>query len=71
MSATEADLRTLAVIRSFIEERGYPPSVRDIASALGYSSSQYAHVRVKRLADLGLIRRDPKVPRSIVVLEAS
>jgi len=36
---TERQERILEVIRDFTEERGYPPSVREIGERVGLSSS--------------------------------
>lgn len=64
-----------AEILNFIRERlrtnGYPPSIREIGSAVGLSSSSTVHGYLSRLEEEGFIRRDPTKPRAIeIVAEA-
>lgn len=54
-------------ICSYTEGHGYPPSVREIGSAVGLASPSTVHMHLKALEDLGLISRDPKKPRTIEV----
>ena len=54
-------------ICSYTESHGYPPSVREIGSAVGLASPSTVHMHLKALEDLGLISRDPKKPRTIEV----
>ncbi|RVU98360.1 transcriptional repressor LexA [Coriobacteriales bacterium OH1046] len=54
-------------IRSYTEMHGYPPSVREIGSAVGLKSPSTVHMHLKALEELSLIRRDPKKPRTIDV----
>ena len=64
-----------AEILSFIRERlrtnGYPPSIREIGSAVGLSSSSTVHGYLNRLEEDGLIRRDPTKPRAIELVSES
>lgn len=59
----------LEFIRSSIRTRGYPPSVREIGSAVGLSSTSTVHGHLARLEEKGLIRRDATKPRTIEVIE--
>lgn len=54
-------------IRSYAAEHGYPPSVREIGSAVGLASPSTVHMHLKVLEELGLIKRDSKKPRTIEV----
>lgn len=56
----------LAMIRAYIDENGYAPSLGDIAERLGLRSRSTAQRRVGALVDLGWITAG-KHPRSIVV----
>lgn len=68
-SLTGRQALALNAIRDAIAERGYPPSMRELGEAIGVKSpSTVAHVLV-RLSQKGYIRRDPKTPSAIVVLE--
>lgn len=55
-------------IRSYTDEHGYPPSVREIGSAVGLASPSTVHMHLKVLEERGLIRRDSKKPRTIEVM---
>ena len=64
--------RQLAIydfIRSYSEEHGYPPSVREIGSAVGLASPSTVHMHLKVLEEHGLIKRDSKKPRTIEVMD--
>lgn len=54
-------------ICSYAESHGYPPSVREIGSAVGLASPSTVHMHLKCLEDLGYISRDPNKPRTIEV----
>jgi len=58
-------------IKSEVEEKGYPPSVREIAKAVGLASSSTVHGHLSRMEAKGFIRRDPTKPRAIEILSSS
>jgi SOS-response transcriptional repressor LexA len=51
-------------IRDYIREHHYSPTIREISKACYVSRSNVIRYLVK-LEELGLIQRDPGVPRSI------
>lgn len=55
-------------IKSYTEGHGYPPSVREIGSAVGLASPSTVHMHLKALEELGMIKRDSKKPRTIEVV---
>jgi repressor LexA len=57
--------RILECIRDFIQERGYPPTVRDIARELGISSTSVVDYHLRRLEQARWIERDPRSSRGI------
>ncbi|HLS20475.1 MAG TPA: transcriptional repressor LexA [Bacillota bacterium] len=59
----------LDFIKSEVDTKGYPPSVREIASAVGLASSSTVHGHLSRLETKGYIRRDPTKPRAIEILD--
>lgn len=59
----------LNFIKSEVQEKGYPPSVREIGKAVGLSSSSTVHAHLSQLEKKGYIRRDPTKPRAIELLE--
>jgi len=54
-----------------VEMKGYPPSVREIAKAVGLASSSTVHGHLARIENKGYIRRDPTKPRAIEILDES
>ena len=67
----ENQQRILEFIKSEIEEKGYPPSVREICAAVGLRSTSTVHAHLNHLEAQGLIRRDPTKPRALEVLDGS
>jgi repressor LexA len=59
--------RVLEFILSTVEDRGYPPSVREIAEAVGLASPSTVHAHLEALQDKGYIRKDPTKPRAIEI----
>jgi repressor LexA len=58
----------LDYIKEQVDLKGYPPSVREIAQAVGLASSSTVHGHLSRLEQKGFIRRDPTKPRAIEIL---
>jgi len=58
-------LRILEFIRVFLQEKGYAPTVRDIARGCGISTSSVVQYHLNMLEKEGYIQRDPQVFRSI------
>jgi len=59
----------LDFIKREIFDKGYPPSVREICSAVGLKSTSTVHGHLERLEKKGIIRRDPTKPRAIEILD--
>jgi repressor LexA len=55
-------------IKRHTQEKGYPPTVRDIGKAIGLTSSSTVHAHLANLERLGMLRRDPTKPRAMEVL---
>jgi len=66
----EKKSQILAFLRRFLQENGYPPSVREIGEAMGLSSTSTVHSYLRRLEEDGLIRRDPAKNRAIEICAA-
>ena len=49
------------------QQRGYPPSVREIGEAVGLTSSSTVHAHLATLQRQGFLRRDPTKPRALEV----
>jgi len=55
----------LAFINDYMDEHGYPPSIREIGAAAGISSTSVVDYNLKALERDGLLRRDPEVSRGL------
>ena len=67
MAISARQKEVLGFINQYIEHRGYPPSLRDIATGCGMSSSSVARHHLKVLERHNYVRREPKISRSIVI----
>ncbi len=56
-------------IISEVEVKGYPPSVREIAKAVGLASSSTVHGHLSTIEKKGYIKRDPTKPRAIEIID--
>ena len=70
-ASEENQRRILEFIRREIEDKGYPPSVREICAAVGLKSTSTVHAHLNQLEKRGFIRRDPTKPRALEVLDNS
>lgn len=66
----ESDRRVAEFIRRHSAEHGFPPTVREICDAVGYSSVSTGQARIRRLVRQGMLRQRPGSPRSLTVTEA-
>jgi repressor LexA len=64
---TPRQQRILEFIRHTVEERGYPPTVREIGEAVGLTSSSSVHAQLANLQRKGRLRKDATKPRAIEV----
>ena len=64
---TPRQQKILDAIRTEIEQKGYPPSMRQIGDMVGLASLSSVTHQLGRLEKMGYIRRDPKLPRAIEV----
>ncbi|MGO2100894.1 transcriptional repressor LexA [Vagococcus salmoninarum] len=60
----------LKYIHSQVEDKGYPPTVREIGVAVNLSSTSTVHGHLSRLEKKGFIQRDPTKPRAIELTRA-
>ncbi|QCX28508.1 transcriptional repressor LexA [Nocardioides jishulii] len=57
----------LTTIQEALETRGYPPSMREIGTAVGLTSSSSVAHQLKTLEEKGFLKRDPNRPRALQV----
>ena len=66
---TDKQSQILEYIKSEILNKGYPPSVRDICTAVNLKSTSSVHSHLETLEKNGYIRRDPTKPRTIEIID--
>jgi repressor LexA len=64
---TARQRRVLEVIRNAVEDRGYPPSIREIGEAVGLTSTSSVAHQLRVLQQKGFLRRDAHRPRALDV----
>lgn len=67
VALTGKRLEIIDFIAESLRERGYPPSVREIAGAVGLKSASTVHSHLAVLQREGFLVRDPTKPRAIQV----
>ncbi len=71
LDLNEKQVLVLEFIKEQLAAKGYPPSVREICSAVDIKSTSTVHGYLNKLESKGYIRRDPTKPRAIEVLGLS
>jgi repressor LexA len=66
---TPKQQKILVFIRRFIEEKSYPPTIRDIVRGCGISSTSVADYNLTRLEETGFLRRQREISRGIELLD--
>ncbi|MGW6913350.1 transcriptional repressor LexA [Kitasatospora sp. NPDC054939] len=66
---TERQRQIVGAIRSYVQRRGFPPSIREIGEAVGLSSSSSVAHQLTRLQQLGLVAKDPHRPRAYCLID--
>jgi len=52
-------------LAQYVDDHGYPPTVREIGDAVGLASPSTVHAHLANLERAGLLRRDPTKPRAL------
>lgn len=65
---TDRQRQIFRFIASTVDEKGYPPTVREIGDAVGLRSPSTVHSHLAGLESKGYIRRDPTKGRAIELL---
>lgn len=68
---SERHKKVLDVLEYFQNDQGYPPSIRDIGSAAGISSTSVVNYYLEQLEEWGYIERDRKVSRGVRLLKTA
>ena len=61
----------LKYIEDYVDERGYPPSIREIGDKVGISSTSVVDYNLRVLEREGRIRRDREVSRGLELVGTS
>jgi repressor LexA len=70
-SITVRQRRILEVISESVEQRGYPPSVREIGQAVGLASASSVAYQLGVLEQKGYLRREANRPRAVDIRQSS
>lgn len=71
MTRTESkQLEVLRFIHDRVQDKGYPPTVREICEAVNLSSTSTVHGHLARLEKKGFLQKDPTKPRAIELTAA-
>ena len=62
---TDRQRQIFDFLASYVDEHGYPPTVREIGEAVGLASPSTVHAHLANLERAGLLKRDPTKPRAI------
>jgi repressor LexA len=62
---TERQRAILEFLHEYVDEHGYPPTVREIGEAVGLRSPSTVHAHLAQLERAGALKRDPTKPRAI------
>lgn len=65
----EREQKILNYMKEEIRTKGYPPTVREICSALGIKSTSTAHKDIENLVRQGYLVKDPSKPRALMVVD--
>ena len=68
---TKTDYLLLDYIKDNIMKKGYPPTVREMCSYTGLSSTSSVFAHLNKLEANDLIKRDPAKPRCIEIIDES
>jgi repressor LexA len=68
---SERQRRILAFIQEFLDEKGYPPTLREIGEKVQITSTSVVDYNLKALERMGLIRRGREISRGIELVAES
>ena len=65
----EKQKKILDFVNRQVQEKGYPPSVREICKAVGFKSTSTVHAYLASLEAEGLISKEPAKTRALKVID--
>ena len=66
----EREQKILSFMRKELKAKGYPPTVREIGTALGIKSTSTVHKDIASLVEQGYLRKDPAKPRALMLVDS-
>jgi repressor LexA len=66
---TESDKRVYRFLEAFIQENGFPPTIREIAEGCKIPSTSHVDHILKKLAEFGMLARQKGVSRGLRLLK--
>lgn len=67
----DREQKILQYMKKEINQKGYPPTVREICSALNIKSTSTVHKDIESLEIKGFLKKDPSKPRALMMVSAS
>lgn len=67
---SSSQIKILNYLKYQLQNKGYPPSVREICHAVELKSTSTVHGHLAKLEEKGYIRKDPTKPRAIEILHS-
>ncbi|MBP6492532.1 MAG: transcriptional repressor LexA [Clostridia bacterium] len=65
----DRERKILTYMREEIKKKGYPPTVREMCTALGIKSTSTTHKDLENLELKGYIKKDPAKPRALMIID--
>lgn len=65
----DRERKILTYMKEEIKKKGYPPTVREMCTALGIKSTSTTHKDLENLELKGYIRKDPAKPRALMIID--
>lgn len=65
----DREQKILDFMKNEIKTKGYPPTVREICTALCIKSTSTVHKDIASLVDQGFLKKDPSKPRAYMIVE--
>lgn len=66
---TDRQRAIVEIVRTYVAEHGYPPSIREIRDAVGILSTSTVHLDLVEIEKAGVIRRAGGRSRAIALAE--
>jgi repressor LexA len=65
----DRERKILTYMKEEIRKKGYPPTVREMCTALGIKSTSTTHKDLENLERKGYIKKDPAKPRALMIID--